>query len=188
MILAGSFLYLSGRFWLYVNSYPANSPSSTRSGSLVLESSAFDNGGLIPALYTCDEKQVSPPLSISGVPDGTESFVLIMEDRDVPKSLQPDGTYLHWAVFNIPANTRSIAVGEVVGVRANSGNGVAGYVGPCPGTTLEPREHRYFFDLYAIDTVIQAPEGADPVRMQASMKGHILNKATLMGRYERREK
>jgi len=152
-----------------------------------LSSSAFENNGLIPSQFTCDEKQISPPLTISDAPAGTRSFVLTIEDRDVPKSLKPDGTFLHWAVFNIPPSTSEIGIGEVVGTQAASGNGVAGYVGPCPPPNYEPAEHRYYFDLYALDTTLNLSERADISALKNTMDGHVLAHTTLVGRYARRQ-
>ena len=78
-------------------------------GNMKIISSQFIHEGLIPSVYTCDGKNISPPLSISGVPEGTKSFVLIMDDPDVPKSIRPDGVWDHWVVFNIPPETREIS-------------------------------------------------------------------------------
>lgn len=181
-----AYVYFARDFTLFTSQFPASATSTV--GVFVLTSSAFENDGSIPSVYTCDEKQISPPLSISGAPTGTQSFVLIMEDRDVPKNLKPDGVFLHWTAFNIPASTADIAAGEIVGTRGASGNGVAGYVGPCPPPNYDPAEHRYYFDLYALDTVLNLSERADISALRATMDGHVLAQTTLVGRYIRREK
>lgn len=183
-IAAVAYLYIGGYFAPYMSRFE-HSADSLQPGSFKLESSAFENGGSIPAQYTCDEKQISPPLSISGAPQNAKSFALIVEDRDVPKNLKPDGVFLHWVVFNIPAGTTDIGVGEIAGVQGASDNGVAGYVGPCPPPQYEPAEHRYYFDLYALDTTVNLPEGADVSALKSAMEGHIVSKATLLGRYAR---
>ena len=99
------YVYYALNFTQYMDTVPKESNKN-----FVLASSAFDDGGLIPAQFTCDEKQISPPLSIKGAPEETKSYALIMEDRDVPKSLKPDGTFLHWVVFNIPASTNEMNI------------------------------------------------------------------------------
>ena len=126
------------------------------------------------------------PRSRKGLAAGTQSMTLIMEDRDIPKNLKADGTFLHWVVMNIPVETREIRRGEVVGVSGASGNGVSGYMGPCPPKQYEPTEHRYYFDLYALDTTLSLPEGAKVADVRAAIEGHVIAHATMMGRYERK--
>lgn len=179
------YLYFSGRFVLFLDTVTGE-PSS-HAGSFVLTSPVFTDGASIPALYTCDAKQISPPLSIGGTPAGTKSLVLIAEDRDVPKNLKPNGVFLHWLLFDISADTTDIATGEIAGVLGASGNGVAGYVGPCPPLEYEPTEHRYYFDVYALDTVLGLPEGSDIATVLAAIDGHVIARATLSGRYERQQ-
>lgn len=185
------YLYFSGRFVLFLDTMTGD--SAAKAGSFVLTSTAFTDGASIPTMYTCDlpaqagAKQISPPLSIGGVPDGTKSLVLIAEDRDVPKKLQPNGVFLHWLVYDIPADTRDIETGEIPGVLGASGNGVAGYIGLCPPTEYEPTEHRYYFDVYAIDTVLGLPEGSDISTILGAIDGHVIARATLTGRYERQK-
>jgi Raf kinase inhibitor-like YbhB/YbcL family protein len=140
---------------------------------------------MIPVMYTCDAKQVSPPLTFSGVPDDAHSLVLIMEDRDIPTDLKADGTFLHWTVFDIPPTTKAIETGEVIGVQGSTGNGVAGYIGPCPPRGREPSLHHYYFDVYALDATLDLPEGASVSEIRRAMQGHELSHATLMATYER---
>ena len=126
--------------------------------SLELKSSAFVSGSMIPSLYTCEGKDISPPLTWSGAPAGTKSFVLICDDPDAPLM-----TWVHWVYYNIPASVTSLpeALAKTEkpaqgGIHGKSSFGDFGYGGPCPpwGT------HRYFFKLYALDTVLTFPSGA----------------------------
>jgi Raf kinase inhibitor-like YbhB/YbcL family protein len=147
-----------------------------------LTSSAFQNEGKIPAKYTCDGKNINPPLSISDVPAEAKSLALLMDDPDVPKNLRKDGMWDHWVVFNIPVDVREISEGsEPAGIPGKGTNGKTGYFGPCP----PDREHRYFFRLYALDTHLDLPEGCDKSSVERAMKEHIIDQEILMGRYER---
>ncbi len=147
-----------------------------------LTCSAFENEGKIPSRYTCEGIGVSLPLEIAEIPKGTKSLVLLMDDPDVPKNLRADGMWDHWVVFNIPPDTRRIAEGqEPPGTPGKGTNGKTGYYGPCP----PDREHRYFLRVYALDTMLDLAEGADKKSVEAALKGHVLQEASLMGRYER---
>ena len=150
-----------------------------------LESSVFRHEGSIPLKYTCDGENISPPLKISDVPEGAMSLVLIMDDPDVPKDIRPDGMWDHWLVWNIPPETTEILEGEEPkGVIGKNTGGRFGYGGPCP----PDREHRYFFKLYALDTMLDLPaETTTKADLEAAMQGHILDQAELMGRYNRTE-
>ena len=153
-----------------------------------LTSPAFNNGEVIPSKYTCDGEDVSPELRIAGGPDGTKSLALLMDDPDVPRVLREDGTFDHWVLFNIPPETGVIAEGAgsgSVGVKGNNTRGATAYTGPCPPPQYEPKEHRYFFSLYALDSMLALAEGASKEAVKATMKGHLLAKAELMGRYAR---
>jgi len=157
--------------------------------ALSLTSSAFENNGSIPSQFTCDAENVSPPLSILGVPEGTKSLALIMDDPDVPKQLRPDGVFDHWTLFNIsppPAGgTTEIMQGESAGTAGANGAGKNEYAGPCPPREYEPSEHRYFFRLYALDTGLDLPEGASKAEILKAMEGHVIAQAELMGKYKR---
>lgn len=161
---------------------------SNSTGNFKLSSTAFPEGDRIPAVYTCDEKQMSPPLSISGVPAGTESMALIMEDRDIPKNLRADGTFLHWVVYDIAPQTRDIAASQIFGTQGVSGVGTEGYMGPCPPPQYEPAEHRYYFTLYALDRELGLVSGANKQELLLAMDGHVIAQTELMGRYKRIEK
>jgi len=159
--------------------------TSTQALTLSLSSSAFESGDTMPSEYTCDADEVSPPLSVAGAPEGTRSFVLIMEDPDVPKIVKPDGVFLHWLVFNIPSEMQEVPEGGMVGVSGHNGMGKEGYIGPCPPPQYEPSEHRYFFKLYALDSMLGLSAGATKEEVMQAMQGHILGETELMGRYKR---
>lgn len=153
--------------------------------TLTLASSAFQPNGSIPSQYTCDGDQTPPPLSIAGAPEGTKSFALIVEDPDVPVQVKPDGKFLHWVLFNIPATTTEIGPTGAVGVQGLNGAGEEGYTGPCPPKEYEPQEHRYVFSLYALDEDLSLKAGASREEVAQAMEGHILAEAQLIGRYKK---
>ncbi len=152
--------------------------------NLELTSTAFQNGGNIPAKYTCDSENLSPPLAWGEPPTGTKSFALICDDPDAPI-----GVFTHWVVFNIPPTTRQLeedvpaqerlANGALQG---KSGFGKLGYGGPCP-----PRgsPHHYRFNIYALDTVLDLKPGASKNDLLEAMEGHILAQGELIGIYQR---
>ncbi|MDP2631259.1 MAG: YbhB/YbcL family Raf kinase inhibitor-like protein [Candidatus Uhrbacteria bacterium] len=149
---------------------------------MILSSPVFEHNGRIPSKYTCDGDNISPPLNISGVPEGAQSLVLFMDDPDVPKSIRPDGMWDHWVVFNIPPTTLRVAEGQnPMGVMGANTRGANSYSGPCP----PDREHRYFFKLYALNAMLDLPEGASKSEVITAMESYILDSAELMGRYER---
>ncbi len=159
---------------------PESEPGAReKEGAMELKSSAFENGGRIPALYTCDGDDISPPLQITGVPQEAESLALVMDDPDAP-----EGTFDHWIVWNIPADTTAVPEGkEPKGVVGRNGFGNLGYGGPCP-----PRgTHSYRFKLYALDAALDLTPGSSKKRLEKAMRGHILAEALLEGRYSRQE-
>jgi Raf kinase inhibitor-like YbhB/YbcL family protein len=156
---------------------------SARAAKLEIKSSAFANGASIPSKYTCDTPDVTnPDLEFSGAPAKAQSLVLIMEDPDVPKNLMPSGVFDHWLVWDIPANSKGIKEGEKA--QGINGQGKPGYVGPCP----PDREHRYFFRLYALDTKLNGAKIANRKQLEDAMKGHIIEQAEYMGKYNRIKK
>jgi Raf kinase inhibitor-like YbhB/YbcL family protein len=150
-----------------------------------LTSPAFNTGEAIPPKYTCDGENVSPELQIKGVPEGTVSLALLVDDPDVPKVVRESGVFDHWVLFNIPPDTAILVEGESEGVVGSNTRGEQKYTGPCPPPQYEPKEHRYFFSLYALDTELSLEAGASKEAVKAAMKGHILAKAELLGRYAR---
>lgn len=144
-----------------------------------LSSSAFENGGTIPQKYGRDFENVNPPLFIENVPNGTRSLVLLMEDPDVPEAAGVP-IWDHWVVFNIPPEATNIFENwEVQGVRGKGTRGELEYGGPRP----PDREHRYFFKVLALDSMLDLPEGASKQNVLDAMEGHLLEEAELMGRY-----
>ncbi len=150
--------------------------------TLYLRSPAFNHEGTIPSKYTCDGDNVSPPLAIDGVPVGTVSLVLIMDDHDVPVSVRPDGVWDHWVVFNIPPDVSRIPeAGQPEGVPGHNTRDSLTYGGPCPPDGA----HRYLFKVYALDSMLDLPEGSTKQAVLDAMQGHVLESTTLMGRYQR---
>jgi len=153
--------------------------SSLSAATLQITSTAFPAGGAIPAKYTCDGAGPNPPLAFSGAPAKTQSLVLIVDDPDVPKSLMPSGVFDHWLIWDIAPTSKGFAEGE--GKGGVNGMGQAGFMGPCP----PDREHRYFFKLYALDVKLTGAKISNKKDLEEAMKGHVLEQAELMGRYER---
>jgi len=149
-----------------------------------LTSSEFKHEKLIPTKYTCDGENISPPIKMSEIPDGAESLVLIMEDPDVPKELREDGMWDHWLVWDILPEEGEIPEDmNPPGIMGNNTGNRLGYGGPCP----PDKEHRYFFKLYALDTMLDLPQNSSKADILAGMEGHIIEQCELMGRYNRQE-
>jgi hypothetical protein len=151
--------------------------------AITVTSTAFEDGGTIPVRYTCDGGNVSPPLSWSGGPDGVESVALICDDPDAPR-----GTFVHWVLFNLPPTTTSLDVDvsreELIPGSPRQGKnsaGKIGYTGPCPPSGT----HRYYFKVYALDTVLEVAPGITKEELVDAMEGHIVAQGQLMGRYSR---
>lgn len=151
-----------------------------------LTSPAFETGGRIPATYTCDGQDLSPPLSWSALPDGTASLALIVEDPDAPDPAAPKQVWVHWIAYNIPLSPSSLPEG--LGNRppglpmryATTDAGTTGYHGPCPPIG----RHRYIFRLYALDAPLpELLRGARRAEFEATMAGHVLATAELLGTY-----
>lgn len=150
--------------------------------SFQLTSPAFRDTELIPLVYTCQGANYNPELNWTDAPGGTVSFVLLMEDPDVPRNIRPDGLFVHWLVWNIPATVTMVPEHrEPPGVPGLTSSHQVGYVGPCP----PDRIHRYFFRLYALDTELYLPSTAMKGDVLRAMEGHLLGTAELMGRYEK---
>ena len=150
---------------------------------LIIESTAFSEGGMIPVKYTCDGENVSPPLKWNQPPEGTNCFALISDDPDAPA-----GTWVHWVVYNIPAHVRELHEdvpssqilpdGTVQGMTDFRS---IGYGGPCPPSGT----HRYYFKLYALDIILNINPGATKRQLLHAMEGHILAQGEFIGRYAR---
>ncbi|HTS75060.1 MAG TPA: YbhB/YbcL family Raf kinase inhibitor-like protein [Bryobacteraceae bacterium] len=148
-----------------------------------LESSAFKNDGVIPEKYAHQRENVSPPLTWSGVPRGAKSLALIVDDPDAPS-----GTFVHWLVWDISPETTGLAEGAGSGKLAGgarqgrNGFGEVGYDGPQPPSGT----HRYYFRLYALDSKIDEAAGATRAQLDRAMRGHVMEKCELMGKYSHR--
>jgi Raf kinase inhibitor-like YbhB/YbcL family protein len=156
--------------------------------TLTLISAAFNSGGSIPQKFTCDGSNLSPPLRWSNLPEGTESVALIVDDPDAPGK-----TFVHWLLFNLPPDRDVLPedldveqhFGDAAQTPLEGANdfGDRGYGGPCP-----PRgdnAHRYFFRLYALDSMLDLGDGVTKRQLTQAMDGHILEEADLMGTYRR---
>lgn len=147
----------------------------------------FQHDQEIPTEYTCDGSDRSPPLDWSGIPDGTRSLALIVDDPDAPDPAAPKMTWVHWMLYNLPADCTGLPEGMIsAGLPAGTGEGLndwkrTGYGGPCPPVG----RHRYFFRLFALDA--RLPDLAQPTRatLELAMQGHHLEAAILMGTYRR---
>jgi Raf kinase inhibitor-like YbhB/YbcL family protein len=158
------------------------------SKGMQLTSIAFKEGGEIPKRYTCDGRDISPPLAWTGVPAGTKSLVLIVDDPDAPDPAAPRMTWVHWVLFNIPPETGSLPEGvrqkefPAGTLEGRNDWSRTRYGGPCPpkGT------HRYYHKLYALDTVFQGLRSPAKENLEKVMLGHILARAELVGKYRKR--
>jgi Raf kinase inhibitor-like YbhB/YbcL family protein len=153
--------------------------------TLTLTSPAFEAGGRIPSKYTCEGEDGSPPLVIDGVPDGTESLALIVDDPDAPDPKAPKRVWVHWVLYNLSPGTGEVPEGAVRGVPPGATAGLndwqrTTYGGPCPPIG----RHRYFHKLYALDTVLPG-QPMTKVALEAAMTGHVLAQAELIGTYQK---
>jgi Raf kinase inhibitor-like YbhB/YbcL family protein len=155
--------------------------------SLTITSTAFAHQGEIPRLYTCEGEDYSPPLAWSGAPAGTKSFALIVDDPDAPDPAAPKMTYVHWVLYNLPADTSGLAEDmDEADLPRGTLNGLndwkrTGYGGPCPPIG----RHRYFFKLYALDAVLPDLGRPNKAALEKAMTGHVLAQAQLMGTYQK---
>ncbi len=149
-----------------------------------LATPAFSQGGAIPVKYTCSGADVSPPLQWTAPPAGAKSLALVVDDPDAPS-----GTWIHWLLYNIPARAGGLREGLSTSPQLSRGMlqgrnsfGKIGYGGPCP-----PRGqvHRYFFRLYALDTMLPLKAGASRAELDSAMQGHLRGQAECMGRFGR---
>ena len=139
---------------------------------------AFKHNEFIPEKYTCDGKDINPPLLVENIPSGTKSMALIVDDPDAPA-----GTWVHWVVWNISPDTKEMKESSVPEGAQQGVNDFRKheYGGPCPPSGT----HRYFFKLYALDTMLNLGSKAKKSDVEQAMKGHILEKTELIGRYRR---
>jgi Raf kinase inhibitor-like YbhB/YbcL family protein len=164
-------------------------PTGAASGTamaLSISSQAFSQGGKIPSRYTCEGDDISPPLAFAGIPKGTKSLALVIDDPDAPDPRSPKVIWVHWVVVNLPPDTAGIDEGAAGrGLPAGAVQGLndwkhATYNGPCPPIG----RHRYFHKLYALDVTLPA-KPLSKAELEAAMQGHVLAKAELMATYQK---
>jgi len=144
-------------------------------GAMKLKSPSFEHNGFIPKRFTCQGEDINPELVIEGIPRDTKSLALIVDDPDAPM-----GTWVHWVVYDIPVIDR-IKENSIPGKQGINDFRKMNYGGPCPPSGT----HRYFFKIYALDTVLNLKEGKTKEQLEDAMQGHILDKAELVGLYKR---
>lgn len=167
----------------------AASPKARKEAAMSLQliSAAFLPHGVIPKRHTCDGEDNSPALAWSGAPDGTKSFALVVDDPDAPDPAAPKITWVHWVLYDIPANVTVLREGVAPKQLPNgTREGVndwqrAGWRGPCPPIG----RHRYYFKIYALDTVLPDLRKPAKAALEKAMEGHVLAKAELVGTYQR---
>lgn len=147
---------------------------------ITLTSTAFAEGGLIPAQYTCHGTDISPPLAWTAGPAATKSYVILVHDPDAP-----GGSFSHWVIYNIPKTAGTLGAGvptvKILPDNSRQGKnsfGTIGYAGPCP-----PAQHHYYFKIYALDKKLSFTKAPTRAKVLAAMTGHILAKGSLMGRF-----
>ena len=154
---------------------------------LTLTATSFTHNGMIPVRFTCDGQNISPALNWTGLPEGTQSLVLIVDDPDAPDPAAPKMTWVHWVLYNIPPAATGLAEGITEqNLPPGTLQGIndwkrTGYGGPCPPIGA----HRYFHKLYALDTVLPDLKHPTKAALEHAMKGHILGRAELIGRYQK---
>jgi Raf kinase inhibitor-like YbhB/YbcL family protein len=160
-----------------------SNPSPQQKSELKLTSSAFKEGEAIPRGYTCNGANVSPPLEWTGMPKTAKTIAIIADDPDAPA-----GTWVHWVVYNLPAeglglieNTPQTETLNGGGLQGKNDFGKIGYGGPCPPSGT----HRYFFKFYVLDSELPLKSGATKAEVEKAMEGHIAGQAQLMGKYHR---
>jgi Raf kinase inhibitor-like YbhB/YbcL family protein len=155
--------------------------------ALTLESTAFSDGGEMHSKYTCEGSDIAPPLRWTGVPEGTKSLVLIVDDPDAPDPEAPKMIWVHWVLFNIPANASGLPEAATSGdLPEGTQEGLndwkqTGYQGPCPPIG----RHRYFHKLYALDTRLDGLSRPTKAEVEAAMAGHVIAHAELIGTYQK---
>jgi Raf kinase inhibitor-like YbhB/YbcL family protein len=163
--------------------------AAERNKTMELSSSAFTHNADIPSQHTCDGSDRSPPLAWSGVPAGTKSLALIVDDPDAPDPAAPKMTWVHWVLYNLPPETTGLEAGVSrsklpPGTREGLNDWQReGYGGPCPPIG----RHRYVHKLYALDTVLPVLQPATKTSLEKAMRGHILMQSELVGYYKKKK-
>jgi Raf kinase inhibitor-like YbhB/YbcL family protein len=143
--------------------------------TLTISSPEFKHEAFIPTKYTCEGRNINPPVNIKGIPKEAVSLALIMDDPDAP-----GGTFDHWIVWNIYP-TEAINENSLPGITAKNSRGEYNYMGPCPPSGT----HRYFFKVYALDTLLDLEKEASKKMLEQAMQNHIVGAGELMGRYKK---
>jgi Raf kinase inhibitor-like YbhB/YbcL family protein len=172
-------MYYAAAIFAFFLVSTALSKGGTKMNGLTISSPVFHDNSAIPAKYTCDGKDVNPPLRIDNVPPEAKSLVLIVDDPDAPK-----GAWVHWVVWNIDPGTNEIQENTVprgaqLGVNDFKRHD---FGGPCPPSGT----HRYFFKLYALDTTLNLPKTTKKVDVEKAMEGHIIARSQVMGLYKKK--
>ena len=142
-------------------------------------SSAFKNAEIIPKIYTCDGDNIIPPIQVSNVPKNAKSLALIIEDPDASY-----GTWDHLVMWNIPAENFSTQEGKLpVGIKGIGSGGIINYEGPCPP---KGKVHRYFFRIFALDNLVNLPEGSEKEKLLDAMEGYVIGEGEMFGIYSRK--
>lgn len=159
--------------------FPSAPVSGAEEAKMKISTAAFEHNGNIPSKYTCDGKNVNPPLRFEGVPKEAKSLALIMDDPDAPM-----GTFVHWVLWDIDPKAEGINENSVPHGASSGINDFRRHEwgGPCPPSGT----HRYFFKLYALDSMIRLPEGAKKADLEKAMKGHIVAQSEIIGLYKRK--
>jgi Raf kinase inhibitor-like YbhB/YbcL family protein len=142
-----------------------------------VSSTAFTNDGMIPTKYTCDGKNINPPLDLKNIPEETKCLVLIVDDPDAPIA-----TWVHWLVWNIPV-THHIKENEVHGIEGMNDFIQQHYGGPCPPSGT----HHYFFKIYALDALLNLPPATKKIQLERAMSEHVIGFGELIGLYKRKK-
>jgi hypothetical protein len=176
----------SARLWLAI--VAAGAALLAAAAALKLTSPSFTAGGSIPVRFTCDGEDVSPPLAWGDPPAGTRSFALIVDDPDAPDPEAPRTIWVHWVVYDLPADAHSLREGVRTSADLPRGAhmgrndwGKAAWGGPCPPVG----RHRYFFRMFALDVVFGDRGALTKRDLEAAMQGHVLARAELVGTYAR---
>lgn len=179
IILIGLFLYLHDRAPA-IQTEKVLAPTASSTTSMLITSPSFNHNEKIPDKFTCEGGNINPQLIIGNVPTNAKSLALIMDDPDAP-----GGTFTHWTAWNINPNTTAIKEESVPpkSVEGETDFGRVGYGGPCPPSG---KPHRYFFKLYALDSMLNLPEGSKRASLEKEIATHTIASAELVGIYERR--
>jgi Raf kinase inhibitor-like YbhB/YbcL family protein len=143
---------------------------------LQVTSAAFNENGFIPSKYSCEKESINPPISIKNIPANSKSLALVVDDPDAP-----NGTVVHWVMWNIDPATTMINENSAPGIQGKNQKGMNGYMGPCPPFGI----HHYHFKIYALDTKLTLSDSAGKQGLEDAMKNHIVARGELIGLYKK---